>query len=103
MNDIELKMLENGFTKKELYIFRKYIRKDMSLTHRGLLNELKNRFYGMSGVLIVLIAIWMAESFEYSGQDFLCFSLAMGFGVVMVFIMTPMKLAFKAVRFLKKL
>jgi hypothetical protein len=102
MNEIERKMLENGFAAKDMCIFRHYMEKDSLLTHLLLLHELKRRFIGVGCFSLLLMLVWLWQYINADHLAFLCFSAAMFFYLLAAYIMIPFGLGLKSVRFLRK-
>lgn len=102
MNDQELikQLLAQGFTEKDIAILRQYVDKEGS-TYRSLLNELRKRLIVMTSFTLLMSFLWaILAIFQYKG--IFSFSIAMLFFLVIVYFMTPVKLATKAFIFLKR-
>ncbi|MDY1036979.1 hypothetical protein [Lelliottia sp. CFBP8978] len=102
MNDIEKKMLEHGFTGKDLRIFRHYLQKDALLTHLVLLHELRKRFFVMLMMSFIVLLFCLFQQAHDGDDSWLPCLLTFAIYACIAWFMTPMGLAFKAFRFLKK-
>ncbi|QKJ86542.1 hypothetical protein PMPD1_1589 [Paramixta manurensis] len=91
---------EQGFTAKDIAILRQYVEQD-GVTYLSLLKELRKRLIVMSIFTLCMFVLWACMAiFEY--HQLFSFSITMLFFLVIVYIMTPVRLATKAYLFLKK-
>lgn len=101
MNEVEKKMLENGFTAKDMRIFRHYMEKDSLVTHLVVLHELKCRFIVMGCITLLIMGIWIAQYFYSGFESFAPLCVAMVMYIIIAWFMTPARLAFKAFYFIR--
>jgi len=98
---IEEELAKNGFTVKDLAAMRQYLGKD-GATYLTLLSELKGRFILSCVLIVILCAVWIYFVFRGEKGDLISFSLTMLVAAPIFYIMTPMKLAFKAFKYMRK-
>lgn len=98
---IEEDLSRNGFTAKDLAAMRQYLGKN-GATYLTLLSELKGRFILSCVLIAILCAVWIYFAFRGEKGDLVSFSLTMLVAAPVFYFMTPMKLAFKAFRYVRK-
>jgi hypothetical protein len=102
MNEMEKKMLDNGFTEKDLKAFQYILDKKNSLTPVKLLHLLKRQFL-LIIFAIVIVALKCLLLLLQNGDSFAIFTIL--FFILFFCILwfaTSMRLTYKAFRFLKK-
>lgn len=103
MNDdeMEAKLLKNGFTEKNIKHMRKIISRDDEgkETFTTLLYDLKKRFYAGCFLVLVLLLPLLVMICTSSG-DIKTHLIILIFGMVCVYYIIPLNLAWKSYRFL---
>ena len=105
MNDLEMEsnLLKNGFTEKNITHMRKIISRDDEgkETFTTLLYDLKKRFYAgclLSLVLLTPLLIMIGTS----SDDIKIYLIVLIFGMICLYYIIPMNLAWKSYKFLLK-
>lgn len=101
MNEVEKKMLENGFTAKDMRIFRHYMEKDSLVTHLVLLHELRKRFVVMLFISFVVLIFCLLQYLKDGADSWLPAILTFVIYSCIAWFMTPAGLAFKAFNFIR--
>lgn len=102
MNNIEMeqKLAKHGFTGKDITALRQYLSKD-GTTYSVLLEELRKRFL-VSIVLLVVIAAGFVWTVAYEDREsIISYAITIVIVFVIFYIFTPLRLGFKAFRFIR--
>ncbi|AHK21544.1 membrane protein [Yersinia similis] len=103
-DEIEKKLLDKGFTEKNIQHMRKIISRDKTHkeTYQSLLGSLKKRFLAGCVIVLILFAFTVPELVNQERTDFISIYITLALALFIVYIMAPMNLAWKAYRYLKK-
>jgi cell division protein FtsW (lipid II flippase) len=102
MDNIEKKMRENGFTQRELQIFRRSLEKKKSLTPLQLLHLLKKQFIFISiGMIAFALNCFLDLLNKVDGYAIFSVLLLIAFLCAIMFS-ASMSLTYKSWRFLQK-
>lgn len=104
MNDFEQKLLDNGFSAKNIGKLKSIINKDESKkdTLQSLVIDLSKRFWGGVIALIILAIIGLDGIFNADSSNAIPYIIVLTFAFFVVYFVTPIKLAWKAYRFTSK-
>ncbi|WP_034917532.1 hypothetical protein [Erwinia sp. 9145] len=97
-------LLENGFTEKEITIFNNILSQveNNRQCYENLLVDLRKRFFG-GCILLFVIVIFMAPSTIREDFNGVIINIALFTGTALLaYYIIPLKLGWKACRFLKK-
>ncbi|CNK16122.1 membrane protein [Yersinia mollaretii] len=103
--EMEKKLLDNGFTVKNIEHMRKIISRDEEPkeTYLSLLKELKKRFFGGCLICVILFTPLIIMLFNnYTTDELSSYIIALVFGLYVTYYITPMNLAWKSYRYLSK-
>lgn len=103
MSDIKMEkaLVEAGFSSKDLNILRKYVKKEQT-SYLSLLHELNKRFYFSMLLVIIVVLMWGSIYFFGEQHSLISFSIAALIFLVIIYILTPIRLSFKAMKFIRK-
>ncbi|MGC1021927.1 hypothetical protein WKH71_13860 [Pantoea agglomerans] len=101
MNEFEQKLLQNGFSAKEIGKLKSIIQKDESKkdTLQSLVIDLSKRFWGGVIALIILMLIGMDGIFNAEPSDSIPYIVVLTFAFLVVYFVTPLNLAWKSYKF----
>lgn len=104
MNQYEKKLFDNGFTTKDIGKLRSIVKKDESQsdTLQTLVIDLSKRFWGGVIGVSILILIGLYGALNADKSDFLSYVIVLGFAFLIIYFVTPLRLSWKAYRFIKK-
>ncbi|MCX0499789.1 hypothetical protein [Erwinia billingiae] len=106
MNDMDFvnDLKANGFTEKDISRLRSIVEsaptKDQ--TFSSIVLDLSKRFWGgVIGMLLMAVIAFFGSIYD-SAENLVIYLIVILFGVTVVYIVTPMKLAWKAHRYMAK-
>ena len=104
MNEFEQKLLQNGFSAKEIGKLKSIIQKDESKkdTLQSLVIDLSKRFWGGVIALIILMLIGLDGIFNAEASNAIPYIVVLTFAFLVVYFVTPMRLAWKSYKFVRK-
>jgi len=104
MNDYEKKLLDHGFSAKDIGKLKNIIKKDESQkdTLQSLVIDLSRRFWGGIIGLVLLALIGLYGIFNADKSSAISYLIALAFGVLVIYFVTPLNLSWKSYRFIKK-
>jgi hypothetical protein len=106
LNDMDFvnDLKANGFTDKDISRLRTIVEsvptKDQ--TFSSIVLDLSKRFWGGVIGMLLMAVIAIFGSIYDSAENFIIYLIVILFGVTVVYIVTPMKLAWKAHRYMAK-
>ncbi|WP_336797307.1 hypothetical protein [Erwinia aphidicola] len=104
MNDYEKKLLENGFSEGDIGKLKSIIKRDeyQKDSLKSLVLDLSKRFWG--GVICIAIIASVFAYGLYKGHDesSVSYGIVLIIGLIIVYFVTPLNLAWKAHRFTRK-
>ncbi|CQD42361.1 hypothetical protein [Yersinia mollaretii] len=103
--EMEKKLLENGFTAKNIEHMRKIISRDeeQKETYSSLLKDLKKRFFGGCLIFVILFTPLIIMLFNnYTTDELSSYIIALVFGLYITYYIVPVNLAWKSYRYLSK-
>ncbi|WP_313667166.1 hypothetical protein [Atlantibacter sp.] len=104
MNGYEKKLIEHGFSAKDIGKLKSIIEKDKSQqdTIQSLVLDLSKRFFGGIIGLFILILIGLYGIFNADESDAVSYIIVLGFAVLVIYFVTPLRLSWKAYKFIKQ-
>lgn len=104
MNGYEKKLIEHGFSAKDIGKLKSIIEKDESQqdTIQSLVLDLSKRFFGGIIGLFILILIGLYGIFNADESDTVSYIIVLGFAVLVIYFVTPLRLSWKAYKFIKQ-
>lgn len=99
--EIEQRLAENGFRAKDIAALRMQAEKSGS-TYPALLKELSIRFVAALILVIILSIVWVYTFTYKDNLAIASYSITMLIIAPIFYIFTPMKLGYKAFRYLRK-
>ncbi|WP_052272113.1 hypothetical protein [Pantoea sp. CFSAN033090] len=104
MNEFEKELFNNGFSAKEIGKLKSIIKKDESKkdTLQSLVIDLSKRFWGGVIALIVLMLIGLDGIFNADASNAIPYIVVLTFAFLVVYFVTPMRLAWKSYKFVRK-
>ncbi|WP_067702721.1 hypothetical protein [Erwinia sp. ErVv1] len=106
MNDMDFvnDLKANGFTEKDITRLRAIVAnvptKDQTLA--SIVLDLSKRFWGgVIGMLLMVVIALFGRIYD-TAENFFIYLLVICFGVTVIYIVTPIKLAWKAHRYIAK-
>jgi cation transporter-like permease len=104
MNDFEQKLLENGFSAKNIGKLKSIINKDESKkdTLQSLVIDLSKRFWGGVIALVILALIGLNGIFNADSSNAIPYIIVLTFAFFVVYFVTPLNLAWKSYKFIRK-
>jgi len=103
MNNYEEKLLNHGFSSKEIGKLKNIIKNDVTKndTLQSLIIDLSKRFWGGIIGLILLALIGLYGFFNAEESSAISYVIVLTFGVLVIYFVTPLRLSWKSYRFLK--
>ncbi|UNK27362.1 hypothetical protein MNO11_21535 [Serratia plymuthica] len=103
-SEMEKKMLNNGFTAKNISHMRKIISRDdtQKETYSSLLKNLKKRFFSGCFICAIFLTVLIVFILKYSISEVSSYLIVMFFGLYATYYIIPMNLAWKSYRYLYK-
>lgn len=101
--EMENKLLDHGFTDKNIAHMRKIISRDetQTETYSTLLEDLKKRFWAGCFICVILFTPLIFMMFnDYTSDEIFSYLVALIFGLFMTYYITPLNLAWKSYRYL---
>jgi hypothetical protein len=99
--DMEKKLAKHGFTKKDIAALRQHLEKG-GATYSVLLEELRKRFL-VSTVLLTIIAAGFVWTVAYEDREsIISYAITLVIVFLVFYVFTPLRLGFKAFRFIRK-
>lgn len=104
MNEFEQELHDNGFSAKDIGKLKSIIKKDESKkdTLQSLVIDLSKRFWGGVIALIILTLIGLDGIFNADASNAIPYIIVLTFAFFVVHFVTPLNLAWKANRFIRK-
>ncbi|WP_158150818.1 hypothetical protein [Pantoea ananatis] len=104
MNDFEQKLLDNGFSAKNIGKLKSIINKDESKkdTLQSLVIDLSKRFWGGVISLVILALIGLNGIFNADSSNAIPYIIVLTFAFFVVYFVTPFNLAWKSYKFIRK-
>lgn len=104
MNDFEQKLLDNGFSAKNIGKLKSIINKDESKkdTLQSLVIDLSKRFWGGVIALVILALIGLNGIFNADSSNAIPYIIVLTFAFLVVYFVTPLNLAWKSYNFIRK-
>ncbi|MCW0310500.1 hypothetical protein NB694_000300 [Pantoea ananatis] len=95
MNDFEQKLLDNGFSAKNIGKLKSIINKDESKkdTLQSLVIDLSKRFWGGVIALVILALIGLNGIFNADSSNAIPYIIVLTFAFLVVYFVTPLNLA----------
>lgn len=102
--EMEKKLLENGFTAKNIEHMRKIISRDdeQKETYLSLLKDLKKRFWAGCLICAIFLIVLIVFILKYSVSETSSYLIVMIFSLYATYYIIPMNLAWKSYRYLNK-
>ncbi|MCH9271058.1 hypothetical protein [Pantoea ananatis] len=104
MNDFEQKLLDNGFSAKNIGKLKSIINKDESKkdTLQSLVIDLSKRFWGGVIALVILALIGLNGIFNADSSNAIPYIIVLTFAFFVVYFVTPLNLAWKSYKIIRK-
>lgn len=104
MNEFEQKLYNNGFSAKDIGKLKNIIKKDESKKDslQSLVLDLSKRFWGGVIALVILMLIGLDGIFNADASNAIPYIIVLTFAFLVVYFVTPLSLAWKANRFIRK-
>lgn len=104
MTDYEKELLDNGFSYKDIGKLNSVLKNDESQkeTIQSLVLDLSRRFWGGVIGIAILILLALYGIFKSGDADAISYIIVIGFAFLVIYFVTPLKLSWKAYRFIKK-
>lgn len=101
---MENKLLNKGFTAKNIAHMRKIISRDetQTETYSTLLEDLKKRFWAGCFICVIFLTVMIIFILKYSASEMSSYLIVMSFGLYVTYYLIPMNLAWKASKYLSK-
>lgn len=99
--EMEKKLHESGFTGKDITALRHYIEKEGSTYHK-LLTELNIRFIAAMALVLILTVVWLYTVMYKDQVAIIAYSITMLIVAPIFYFFTPLKLGYKAFRYMRK-
>ncbi|HDL8116139.1 TPA: hypothetical protein PXQ47_004211 [Yersinia enterocolitica] len=102
-SEMEKKLLDNGFTDKNIVHMRKIISRDdtQKETYSSLLKDLKKRFFAGCLICAILFIPFIIMMFnDYTSGELFSYLVVLIFGLYMTYYITPLNLSWKSYRYL---
>ncbi|HEN3280922.1 TPA: hypothetical protein U5D21_002773 [Yersinia enterocolitica] len=102
--EMENKLLDHGFTDKNIAHMRKIILRDetQTETYSTLLEDLKKRFWAGCFICAIFLTVMIVFILKYTVSEMSSYLIVMSFGLYATYYIIPMNLAWKAYRYLSK-
>lgn len=104
MNEFEQELYDNGFSAKDIGKLKSIIKKDESKkdTLQSLVIDLSKRFWGGMIALVILTLVGLDGIFNADASNAIPYIIVLTFAFFVVYFFTPLNLAWKANRFIRK-
>lgn len=104
MKDYEQKLLQNGFSAKDIFKLNGILRRNENRgdTIQSLIVDLSRRFWGGVIGLILLLLIGIYGVLTADKASAISYLIVLLFGAVVIYFVTPLNLSWKSYRFQKK-
>ncbi|MGC0859683.1 hypothetical protein WKG86_11825 [Pantoea agglomerans] len=104
MNEFEQKLLQNGFSAKDLRKLKDILIRDenKSDTLQSLVQELSKRFWAGIICMAVLISVFIYGVAKGHQQSLISYAIVLMVGAVIVYLVIPMNLAWKSYRVIRE-
>jgi hypothetical protein len=99
--EIERKLSLSGFSAKDMAALRRQLGNSGS-TYPALLRELNIRFIASMVLALILAAVWIYTIMYNTNIAIISYSITMLIVAPIFYIFTPMKLGYKAFRYMRK-
>jgi len=99
--EMEKNLHESGFTGKDITALRHYIEKENS-SYNELLSELKIRFIAAMVLALILTVVWLYTIMYKDQITIIAYSITMLIVAPIFYFFTPLKLGYKAFRYMSK-
>lgn len=103
MNDFEQKLLQNGFSAKDIRKLNEILNRDekKSDTLQSLIQELSKRFWAGIILMFFILSVFIYGIAEGHKESLISYAIVLISGAAIVYFVIPMNLAWKAHRFVK--
>lgn len=103
MNNMERDeiLLKEGFTQREVSVIRQHAEKD-GYPYPWLLSQLKKRFIGSCVIIFIILIGWLYTAFYGTKESLVSLTITFVACTGIIYVVTPMKPGYKAMRFLRK-
>lgn len=103
MSDFEQKLLQNGFSAKDICKLNEILNRDenKSDTLQSLIQELSKRFWAGIISMLIILSIFIHGIMNGHKESLISYAIVLIIGVIIVYFVIPMNLALKAHRFVK--
>lgn len=104
MNDYEQKLLENGFSAKDIGKLKSIIKRDESQTDslKSLVLDLSKRFWGGVICIAIIASVFAYGIYKGHNESLVSYGIVLIIGVIIVYFVIPLNLAWKAHCFIRK-
>ncbi|SCC70208.1 hypothetical protein [Kosakonia oryziphila] len=104
MTEYEKKLIDHGFSTKDIGKLKSIIEKDESQqdTIQSLVLDLSKRFFGGVLGLFILMLIGLYGIFNTDESDAISYIIVLGFAFLVIYFVTPLKLSWKAYKFIRQ-
>ena len=104
MNDYEQKLLENGFSAKDIGKLKSIIKRDESQTDslKSLVLDLSKRFWGGVVCIAIIASVFAYGIYKGHNESLVSYGIVLIIGVIIVYFVIPLNLAWKAHCFIRK-
>jgi len=101
LNEFEQKLLQNGFSAKDLRKLKDMLTRDesKSYTPQSLVQELSKRFWAGIICMATLISVFIYGVAKGHQQSLISYAIVLMVGAVIVYLVIPMNLAWKSYKF----
>ncbi|WP_345828740.1 hypothetical protein AAGR22_17445 [Erwinia sp. HDF1-3R] len=104
MNDYKQKLLGNGFSAKDNGKLKNIIKRDESRTDspKSLILDLSKRFWGGVVCITIIASVFAYGLYKGHNESLVSYGIVLIIGLVIVYFVIPLNLAWKAHRFTRK-
>lgn len=104
MTEYEKKLIDHGFSVKDIGKLKSIIEKDESQqdTMQSLILDLSKRFFGGVFGIFILMIIGLYGIFNADESDAISYIIVLGFAFLVIYFVTPLKLSWKAYKFIRQ-
>jgi len=104
MNDYEQKLLENGFSEKDIGKLKSIIKRDKSQSDslKSLVLDLSKRFWGGVICIAIIASVFAYGIYKGHNESLISYGIVLIIGLIIVYFVIPLNLAWKAHCFIRK-
>jgi membrane protein YdbS with pleckstrin-like domain len=101
MNDFEQKLLQNGFSAKDIRKLNEILNRDDNKadTLQTLIQELSKRFWAGIISMLIILSVFIYGIAKGHKESLISYAIVLIIGAIIVYFVIPMNLAWKAHRF----